>query len=458
MWCCSGHVLAMKLGSVLLLLSRALGEVVYVDDADADNQNIKQIVVLMMENRSFDTFLGRLKLDKHYPDVNGPTGQETNPLVNGTQYRVHNYDPTEVKELVDPYDPTHEVGDVTEQIYGRQYFNGSVKGVAPTMSGFAASVERNAGVGNSSEYPANGNISVEQGLAESFGLHGAATLPVTYALAQEFSVIDDWFASVPGPTYPNRHFLHCATSLGQTVNVPASLLGVNCKTTFSNMNSKLRSWGFYSDNKLNSISALLYTDLRWPWNLARIHHFDEFVEHAKKGSLPQYSYIDPDFAKNDNHPPHNLYDGEAFVKTVYETLRYALLAGNPRASPQWSSTLLVITYDEHGGFWDHVPPPTDIPIPDGSKVTPPSGDFKFDRLGVRVPTILVSPWIPKGKVFRSGVPGRHFEHSSVSATLKKKFGLDRFLTKRDEWALSFHSVTNYLQQPRADCMTNITLY
>ena len=134
------------------------------------------------------------------------------------------------------------------------------------------------------------------------------------------------------------------------------------------------------------------------------------------------------------------------MKNVYETLR---------ASPQWESTLLIVTYDEHGGHYDHVKPPINVPIPDGSKVSPKFGDFAFDRLGVRVPALLISPWIPKGSVFRSGVEGRHIEHSSISATLKRKFNLDNFLTKRDEWALSLHSATNYVQKPRNDCVQKL---
>lgn len=98
-----------------------------------------------------------------------------------------------------------------------------------------------------------------------------------------------------------------------------------------------------------------------------------------------------------------------------------------------------------------------VPIPDEESTfpDPPSGDFQFDRLGVRVPTILISPWIPKGDVFRSGMKNRYFEHSSISATLKNKFKLDNYLTARDAWAVSLHSVTNYLNEPRKDCMTNI---
>ncbi|KAJ3348045.1 hypothetical protein HDU91_006642 [Kappamyces sp. JEL0680] len=291
-------------------------------------------------------------------------------------------------------------------------------------------------------------------MEQVLGLHGPDSLPVTYALAQEFGVVDDWFASVPGPTYPNRHFLHCATAKGKTGNSLNVLgqsgvnvfKGLDCETTFSNMESSGKSWKVYADGITPSL--LLYSDFRKPRNLAKIKPFHSFVQDAMQGTLPQYSYIDPNFLKADNHPPHNLGNGEAFVKLVYETLR---------SSPLWENSLLVVTYDEHGGFYDHVPPPVDVPIPDNAPVDPPVGDFKFDRLGVRVPTLLISPWIPKGQVFRSGHHGRYFEHSSISATLKRMFGLAKYLTRRDQWAVSLHSVANYLAEPRRDCVESVSI-
>ncbi|KAJ3268044.1 hypothetical protein HDV01_003516 [Terramyces sp. JEL0728] len=429
--------------SLPLFTSVALGQVIYVNDADPINANIKQVVVLMLENRSFDTFLGRLKLDGLNPNVNGPELTNGNTLGNGTNVQLRYREPSLTNDT-DPYDPLHEVPDVTgndiltlEQIYG--VFNGSVRGTKPTMQGFGTNVERNAG---------SENQTVDTGISEVFGLHGPESLPVTYALAQEFSVIDDWYASVPGPTYPNRHFLHCATAMGQLTNFAATIVGIDCKTLYSNLNDMWKSWRVYTANTIENISVLLYTDFRFPWNLARIRAFKSFDEDCKKGTLPAFSYIDPDFVNGDNHPPHNLYNGESFLKSIYESLR---------ASPQWNSTLLIVTYDEHGGFYDHVTPPTSVPIPDNSAIKPASGDFKFDRLGVRVPTILISPWVPKGGVFRSGVAGRNFEHSSISATLKKFFNLKRFLTKRDAWAVSFHSVVNYLTSPRTDAFQTVPI-
>ncbi|KAL4302441.1 hypothetical protein GQ457_10G007070 [Hibiscus cannabinus] len=135
------------------------------------------------------------------------------------------------------------------------------------------------------------------------------------------------------------------------------------------------------------------------------------------------------------------------VKEVYETLR---------SSPQWNQTLLIITYDEHGGFFDHVATPVSgVPSPDGI-VGPDPFFFKFDRLGVRVPTIMVSPWIDKATVVHGGngkpYPTSEFEHSSIPATVKKLFNLSApFLTKRDEWASTFESILQTRTEPRTDC-------
>ena len=151
--------------------------------------------------------------------------------------------------------------------------------------------------------------------------------------------------------------------------------------------------------------------------------------------------IEPDFLKNDNHPPHSIKEGEKFLKMVYETLR---------SSPQWNQTLFLLTYDEHGGFYDHVPPPL-APKPDHATTHNSLPNFDFDRLGVRVPTIVISPWVEKGNVIRGPSPsGGHFEHSSIAATVKKVFGLKYHLTRRDAWAATF-DVAVTRKSPRTDC-------
>ncbi|KAI8898929.1 phosphoesterase family-domain-containing protein [Globomyces pollinis-pini] len=403
-----------------------LPPVIELKDTDPVNPAIKNIVVLMLENRSFDSFLGRLKLDGINPNVNGLTGNEVNYSTNGTAIRVRPYD-----KLSSKVDPGHELWEVTEQLYGEQ---GPTEGKKPNMGGFASDAEKVA---------VKLKLPVDEALSEVMGAHGKPTLPITYKLAQEFSIIDEWYSSVPGPTQPNRHFLHCATSKGMTKNSNLPVIPLDCKTNFENLQENGKTWGSYYDGV--APLTILYAGLRDPKNLEKIKSFPQFKLDARNGNLPQFTFLEPDYQKNDNHPPNNLNDGELFVKEVYESLR---------ASPQWNQTLFMITYDEHGGFYDHVTPPENIPAPDNFPIKPASGDFKFDRLGVRVPTLLISPWVPKGKIFRSGVKGRYLEHSSVSATLNKWAGTP-FLTKRDAWAVPFQGVANHLKEPRQDCVKRL---
>ncbi|KAL6964877.1 Non-specific phospholipase C4, partial [Sarracenia purpurea var. burkii] len=185
--------------------------------------------------------------------------------------------------------------------------------------------------------------------------------------------------------------------------------------------------------------------------IKNFHQFDlHFKTHCKEGKLPNYVVVEQRFFDlkilpgNDDHPSHDVYEGQKFVKEVYEALR---------SSPQWNEMLFVIIYDEHGGFYDHVPTPVaGVPSPDGL-TGPEPYKFQFDRLGVRVPAILISPWIERGIVLHgpSGpYPSSEFEHSSIPATVKKIFNLKEFLTKRDAWAGTFEGVLSR-SSPRTDC-------
>ena len=171
------------------------------------------------------------------------------------------------------------------------------------------------------------------------------------------------------------------------------------RTIFENLDAEGLSFGIYYQN---IPATLFYRDLRKVKHLFRFHPYGpSFKADARNGKLPNYVVVEQRYMDskqtpaNDDHPSHDVYQGQMFVKEVYETLR---------ASPQWNETLLVITYDEHGGFYDHVPTPVkDVPSPDGI-VGPDPFYFKFDRLGVRVPTILVSPWINKNTGMYSFIP------------------------------------------------------
>ncbi|XP_061984994.1 non-specific phospholipase C2-like [Populus nigra] len=390
---------------------------------------IKSVVVLVMENRSFDHMLGWMK--KINPEINGVDGTQWNPL-NITDPNSPKFFFNNQAQYVDP-DPGHSFQAIREQIFGSEDTSKN----PPPMNGFAQQAF-------SMDPSANMSRDVMNGFEPDM-------LAVYRALVSEFAVFDRWFASVPSSTQPNRLFVHSGTSAGATSNIPAMLAkGYPQRTIFENLDDAGISWGIYYQN---IPATLFYRNLRKVKYTSRFHPYDSsFKKDAGKGKLPGYVVIEQRYTDlktapaNDDHPSHDVYQGQMFVKEVYETLR---------ASPQWNETLLVITYDEHGGFYDHVATPViGVPSPDGI-VGPAPFFFKFDRLGVRVPSIMVSPWIEKGTVVHgpngSPFPTSEYEHSSIPATVKKLFNMSTFLTKRDEWAGTFEGIVQTRTEPRTDC-------
>ncbi|XP_030471414.1 non-specific phospholipase C3-like [Syzygium oleosum] len=396
---------------------------------------IKTVVVLVQENRSFDHMLGWMK--SLNPEINGVTGQESNPLstTDPDSGRVVFGDGA---AYVDP-DPGHSIQAIYEQVFGEPWSEESAyKKLAPRMEGFAQNAER-----------------IEKGMAETV-MSGFApdSVPAYKELVSEFAVCDRWFASLPASTQPNRLFVHSATSHGATSNDTLKLLeGYPQKTIFESMDEAGFTFGIYYEYPP---ATLFYRNLRKLKYLKNFHQFDlHFKTHCKEGKLPNYVVVEQRYFDlsilpgNDDHPSHDVSQGQKFVKEVYEALR---------ASPQWNEILFLITYDEHGGFYDHVPTPVDgVPSPDGI-VGPDPYKFQFDRLGVRVPAIFISPWIERGTVLHKPTgpyPTSQYEHSSIAATVKKIFNLKNFLTKRDEWAGTFEVVLNR-SSPRTDCPVTLS--
>ncbi|XP_058759937.1 non-specific phospholipase C1-like [Vicia villosa] len=388
---------------------------------------IKTIVVIVMENRSFDHVLGWLKSTR--PDIDGLTGQETNPI------RVS--DPSSPKISVSndavfiDSDPGHSFQAIRAQIFGS---NESLSNPAP-MNGFAQQAEQTL-----------------KGMSKTV-MSGfkPELLPVYTSLANEFTVFDKWFASVPASTQPNRFYVHSATSHGAMSNVRKNLIhGFPQRTIFDSLNDNGVSFGIYYQN---IPATLFFKSLRKLKNTGKFHSYGlKFKRHAMKGKLPNYVVVEQRYfdvklsPANDDHPSHDVAIGQRFVKEVYEILR---------KSPQWKEMAILITYDEHGGFYDHVPTPVEgVPNPDGI-IGPHPYYFRFDRLGVRVPTFLISPWIDKGTVIHGPdgpTPYSQYEHSSIPATVKKLFNLkSNFLTKRDAWAGTFEKYFYIRDTPRDDC-------
>ncbi|MCO5600487.1 hypothetical protein L7F22_054600 [Adiantum nelumboides] len=381
-----------------------------------------------MENRSFDHMLGWLK--RLNPEIDGVTGYEWNRINvrNPNSKRVYFNDDA---EFVDP-DPGHSFQAIREQIFGK---NDTSANPAP-MTGFAQQAE-----------------SMEVGFSRTVmsGFRPEIVSSFT-SLAMEYGICDRWFASVPSSTQPNRFYIHSATSHGEMSNVRRDLVeGFPQKTIFDSIEESGLTYGIYYQN---IPATLFFQNLRRLKSIRNFHKFElSFKRHAKEGYLPNYVVLEQRYfdvrasPANDDHPSHDVYQGQRLVKYVYDILR---------ASPQWNEMLFVITYDEHGGFYDHVPTPVrNVPNPDGIDGNIDEYRFSFDRLGVRVPTIFVSPWINKGTVLH-GPDGptmySQFEHSSLPATVKKIFNLTSdFLTSRDAWAGTFESIVSERDSPRTDC-------
>ncbi|PPK73444.1 phospholipase C [Methylobacter tundripaludum] len=374
---------------------------------------IEHVVVLMMENRSFDSILGQLYPGN--PGFDGLTGNETNPNHGKDDVKVWNSGNVDQKSMSIPDpDPGELWNDINMQLFG---LDGKPGSETPAMNGFVNNYVRQTA-------DASGNYSPES----IMHYYTPEQLPVISTLAKQFAVCDNWFASAPCQTWPNRFFLHCATAEGYENNSPARFPYL-METVFNRF-SNPDAWKIY----FHDFPQTLTLSRLWP-HIDRFRLFEtEFAKDVAAGKLPSYTFIEPRYfpdvkLPNDQHPPHHVGMGEDLIAEVYNALRGA---------PTWEKTLLVIVYDEHGGNYDHVPPPKAVP-PDNSHSQP----FGFDRYGVRVPAVLVSPYIKAGTILKtpegSSFP---FDHTSVIATLRKCFALGAPISHRDAVAPDLECVLN----------------
>lgn len=321
---------------------------------------IDTIVVVMMENRSFDHYFGSATFLEGLA-VEGLTGRETNPRLDGTPVQVFQMD------NLQPADPPHGWDD-----NHLQWNLGACDGFVRVH-----------------ELVHPGSYD------EVMGYHIRDQLPVLYALADNYTNCDQWYCSVMGSTWPNRFYLHAATSNGQQGNSPEASI-----TTL---------WEVLADAGVSH--ANYYSDVAWIWGgilnplTSYTDSLDEFFAAAQAGTLPQYVVIDPNFGLlpggeggNDDHPSHDITLGQIFLGSVYQALAN---------SPQWDRCLLIITYDEHGGFYDHVSPGT---MPDERP--------EFEQLGFRVPSLVIGPHVRRGCI-NSNV----LDHVSVVSTATRRWGL-----------------------------------
>lgn len=395
--------------------------------------NIKHIVTLMMENRSFDHMLGALK--KEDPRINGLSGNESNPDSNGQAIKV--LPNAAYQGQLDP-DPDHHFPGVNLQLYG----TGEPPDV-PSMQGFIQSY-----------FQQRRDVNHSHKIMYYFP---PERIPILTGLARNYAVFNGWFSSIPGPTLCNRAFAHYGTSFGEVgmnlfyLNVP--YLSIYERMVKAGRTAKL----YYFDQQSSSLEVVNL--LKKQPKLFGV--YEDFISDCKKNRLPDYCFVEPNYSDHeddgggellasDQHPDHHVLAGEAFIGSVYNAIR-----NNPYL---WKNTLLLITYDEHGGIYDHVPPPACTP--DGfvasAEATGTGVPFKFDRLGVRVPAILVSPWIPKGTVIagpEDPANGRVFEHASIPATVMQAFDIsDDNRSPREKAANTFLGLLSDTMRPESDCL------
>ena len=347
---------------------------------------IHHVVVLMQENRSYDSYFGPLH-DQGQPDST-------------IEPRRGNPDPLNPGARIRPFLTTQEctVADLDHSWTGtHNEWNGG------RMNGFtAATVD-----------PADPNGSRAMGYCDN------STLSFYYGIANEFAIADHYFASVLTQTFPNRFYLLTGTSFGHIRNDLPPAGGYKQKTVFQLLDeaSPKVSWKIY----LASFQVeQLFTYVQH--HLDHISTIDQYKLDAANGKLPQVSFVESDPFGNvnhesDEHPPANVQVGEKFTHDVMKALVN---------SPNWSSSAMFLTYDEHGGYYDHVAPPP-APKPDNIPPMLQPGDAPgaFDRYGIRVPAMVISPYAKPHYVSHTV-----YDHTSILHFIETRFGLPT-LTRRD---------------------------
>ena len=419
-------------------------------------RKIEHIVVLMLENRSFDNLLGWLydpgneaPFNKVPENFEGLYGRKlSNRMPDGREVPVSKTD--------DPRSPLPNPGEPFQDVYSQLYDVPLVdpKDVPPdpsqppNMRGFI----RNYAIQKDVKDPAK----IMQALTPK-------TVPVLSSLAHYYAVCDHWFASIPTQTFCNRSFVHAGTSSGYVNNGGGGLCIVNdTPTVFDLLESEGKSWTIYTGSWLLESFALLTQKRLWKYAVTEhFAHFKEFLAAAgRRGELPKYSFIEPIYfdsiywgAQNDMHPECNLYEffgpsnvhkGELLLWKIYDAIRNG---------PNWDSTLLIILFDEHGGCYDHVPPPSsrecEFAIAPDDKIIPPGAPggtgFKFDRLGPRVPAIIVSAYTPEQTRLNDA-----FEHTSVLSTIVNCFDLPQGRLGARQQKAPDVSAALALENPRTD--------
>ncbi|HEX3597119.1 MAG TPA: alkaline phosphatase family protein [Polyangiaceae bacterium] len=339
------------------------------------NIPIEHVIVAMKENRSFDHLFGML--GEAQPGSEPIPDDFSNEDAQGNDVKPFHLDTT-----CEATDPGHQWDEMHAQVNGGK------------MDGFVTSAASSM---QTNPLPTDGHFVM--------GYYEESDLPFYYFLAKTYALADRHFPSVRSGTWANRDYLYCGTSDGVKNTLTDGIPGTSVQTIFDKMDAQQVTWGVYADD------APLSFSLEWGLDHRGVHPVQDLLDGLASGDLPSVIFVDGRLNQTDDHPPADVQAGEAWLKNIYDAAV---------VSPLWQKTALLFTFDEGGGFFDHVPPPekTCIARPNNSK------DADFFELGVRVPLIAISPWAR-----RHTVSHVQHQHTSITRFIELVFDLPAMTTR-----------------------------
>ncbi|MFD1715917.1 alkaline phosphatase family protein [Amnibacterium flavum] len=441
----------------------------------AEGPGFDHLIVVMYENRSFDNIFGYLYDGGGLAEgqtFEGLTSAHSNRTAKGHEVAVHRYKGNTDEIMSSPRpDPGEEYPHVNTQLFGTVApesnkhkkvgkmtapFNAPTDDSSPDMSGFLQDYINNYTADHEGKEPTEDEYSVVMGAFDP------QMLPVFSTLARNFAIYDAWHCAVPSQTFGNRSFFNASTSHGYVTNSGDGgykkwFDSKNLSPTiFNRLTDGGLDWAvYYDDKQIVSMTGFIHAPALEPYFKTNFRTMTQFYEDVAKGQLPAYSFVEPRmvYDHNDMHPPvgpltetdvdgtiiaggavSDVRAGEALLHQIYSAVR----ASSSSTGSNAMNTMLLVTFDEHGGTYDHVPPPAATP-PEPQADT--EMGFQFNRLGVRVPAIAISAYTAKGSVIHDPM-----HHGSVISTLTTKYGLPP-ITARDNGAPTIDNATN-LADPR----------
>jgi len=410
--------------------------------ADGTNlATVNHVVVLMLENRSFDHMLGYLyagsgNISPSGQQFEGLTGNESCPDSSGNQVSVYQITPSTPNAYFMPgADPGEGFKATNDQLWGSD--NPPASGTAATMQGFVKDFAYTITWETTDKWTIVPGTTADM----IMGCFTPEALPVMSALARGYAVCDHWYASAPTETMPNRAFALAATSQGHMDDVTKTY---TCPSIFGALTKAGVSWRIFGYDR-QPLTRYDFPDITSA-DASHFGLFTDFQAAAAAGTLPAFTFLEPSWPStgNSQHPNYDVALGEQLIHDTYEALR---------GGPGWPQTLFVLTYDEHGGCYDHVPPPWGATPPDAV-----AGEFGFgfDRFGVRVPTLLISPLIAPGTVYRVPAGSTPLDHTSVLKTIQQRWNVSS-LTARDAAAPGFGDVLTLTAARTDDVLAGVTV-